>query len=664
MCASYNHANVSLAEWLGEHGALSRVLRTYEFRPEQLAMAHAVEEALATRTPLLVEAGTGTGKSLAYLVPAVRSGLRVVISTATKALGEQIIERDLPMLACMGLEPCGVVLVKGLSNYVCRRRLEEYRQAAIAGAIVPDPELDAVLRWVEETETGDRAELDTVSEASPLWREITSSSDTRLGARCSHYDRCFVTRMRLKAETARIVVTNHHLFCADLALRSTWSGAQALPDYDAVIFDEAHALEDVVTEFFGVRITRARVETLVWEALRVLERSGLFVDSGRAASVRRTVNCIQESAVRLFTSLPRPEGARDSVSTGRALLRREALDGPLGEAIHALDGALLQLGQQVSEFAAGNDTLLSLCRRTGSLREALARITQAGDDDYVAYCEADARGGGALGASPIEVGTILKEKLWAHHGAIVLTSATLSTAGERGFGFVRHRLGVPEHARELFLASPFDYRTQSALYVSRRLPDPREPGYFPAAVQEIRQLVDITEGGAFVLCTSVRQMRAFASELRTRWSYPTWVQGEAPKMTLLSRFRAAGNGVLVATSSFWEGVDVPGRALRLVIIDRLPFEAPTDAVVAARIRKLMEQGRQPFEEYQLPVAALALKQGFGRLIRTRRDVGIVAILDSRLVTRGYGKRLLAALPPATQCDSLDELRTFWDRVKG
>jgi ATP-dependent DNA helicase DinG len=653
---------VSLRELLGEGGALSRTLRVYESRPEQLAMAHAVEEALGAGTPLLVEAGTGTGKSLAYLVPAARSGLRVVISTATKTLGEQLIERDIPTLRRLGLDP-DVALVKGLSNYVCLRRLEEHRRAVVTGAARTDHALAAVLRWVEETETGDRAELSDVPDDAPVWRDVVSSSDTRVGAKCRHYERCFVTRMRRRAEGAQIIVTNHHLFCADLALRGAGLGAQALPDYDAVIFDEAHALEEVATEFFGVRITRARVDTLLRDAARAFETTGFFVDPSRAQSIGRTLAGISGAAAALFAALPRAHGGGDMGGSGRVLLGKGGLDAPLADAVRALDQGLQHLGEHVRDFVGDSDVLLAIARRTASLREALAMATDTTSPNHVAYCEAEARGGGALGASPIEVGPILRDKLWARRGAVVLTSATLSTAGEAGFAFVRRRLGVPADARELVLASPFDYGAQAALYVPRRLPEPRDLGYFAAAVDEIRRLVDITEGGAFVLCTSVRQMRAFAAELRGTWRYPTWVQGEAPKQALLARFRAAGNGVLVATSSFWEGVDVPGRALRLVIIDKLPFEAPNDPVVAARIQRMTEQGHEPFDDYQVPVAALALKQGFGRLIRTRRDAGIVAILDRRLVSRGYGKRLLAALPPASRCATLDELRAFWHSVR-
>lgn len=687
-------STVSVSGILGDGGALARALRGYESRPEQLAMALAVEKALQENSVLLVEAGTGTGKSLAYLVPAARSGLRVVVSTATKALGEQIVQRDLPTLAKLGLRP-QLALVKGLSNYLCLRRLDEHRRAIVAGSARPDPHLDAIVRWAEDTSSGDRADLEWVPDDAAIWREVTASSDTRIGAKCRFYEQCFVTRMRRRADAAQIIVTNHHLFCADLALRASNFGAQVLPDYDAVIFDEAHALEDVATEFFGVRITRARAETLVRDAQRAFEAAGFFVDPSRQHAIGRILAEILSANLELFTLLPRvggPSSARSATDSfertlsnvGRVLLDGRAIEGPFGDAARALASALARLSEALLDFVGGGDALLSVARRTQSLRDALAMVLDAANPAQVVYGEPEARGGGAIGVSPIEVGPLLRERLWSRRCAVVLTSATLCSRGPsitegtnggegrsaavegargaEGFAFVRMRLGVPKEAVELSLPSPFDYGAQSALYVPRSFPEPREEGYFEAACVEIQRLVAITGGGAFVLCTSHRQMKNFAAELRRSWRYPTFVQGEAPKQALLSRFRAAGDAVLFATSSFWEGVDVQGRALRLVVIDKLPFEAPTDPVVAARIARLRERGGEPFVSFQVPVATLALKQGFGRLIRSRSDAGIVAILDKRLLTKGYGRTMLEALPPASRCNSIEELRAFWESV--
>ncbi|MFO0607823.1 MAG: ATP-dependent DNA helicase [Polyangiales bacterium] len=639
---------------LGQGGPLASVLSGYEARPEQLAMADAVEAALDGGTGALVEAGTGTGKSLAYLVPAAMSSLRVVISTATKALGEQLMEKDIPTLKRLGLHP-DVTLVKGLSNYVCRRRLEEYRQGVATGAMAPEYGLDRVLDWVELTATGDRAELPTLSEDAPVWREVVSSSETRIGPKCRFYDQCFVTRMRRSAEASQLIVTNHHMFCADLALRGGYSGAQALPDHDAVVFDEAHALEDVATEFFGVRLTRSRVDALARDADRALRSSGFFVDPSRERSIQVSLNAMSAGALRIFASIPR--------GPGRVTLAPGDITGELLAGGEQLLAGLEELEGHVRDFVGTNDMVLSVARRARSMKDSVRvamKLDDATREAFVTFAEAEARGGGALGASPVEIGPLLAERLWSRRGAVVLTSATLSAGGD--FRFIRQRLGVPEGASDLTLPSPFDFASQAGLYVPRRLPEPRDAGYLDAACEEIRRLVALTRGGAFILCTSVRMMRAFRDALRGEWAHPTWMQGEAPKRVLLERFRAAGDAVLFATASFWEGVDVPGRALRLVVMDKLPFDAPNDPVTAARIARLAQQGRDPFADYQVPVAALALKQGFGRLIRTRRDAGIVAVLDRRLLTRSYGRTLLDSLPPASRLATLDEAKAFWAMV--
>ncbi len=640
-------------ERLDRNGPLAKVLPGYEPREEQLRMADAVELALHDGTPLLIEAGTGTGKSLAYLVPAAESAQRVVISTATKALGEQLVEKDIPTLRRLGLHP-DVTLVKGLSNYVCRRRLEEYRQAIVVGAVAPEHGIDRILEWVEHTETGDRSDLPSLPEDAPVWREVTSSSETRIGAKCRFYDDCFVTKMRRAAETSQIIVTNHHLFCADLALRNGFSGAAALPDHDAIIFDEAHALEDVATEFFGVRLTRARVDTLVRDADRALRAAGFFVDRSREQSVLRTLMQLSAGALRLFSALPR--------SNGRLLLQPSMRRGEFEDGAQLLEEGIESLLNHVRDFVGTNDLLLSVSRRAATLKESLRTVLDEESQTHVAFAEPDARGGGAVGASPVEIGPLMQERLWSRRGAVILASATLSTGGD--FAFIRQRLGIPAEAAEHSLPSPFDYGEQAGLYIPRSIPEPRDDAWLDAAAAEIRRLVDVTRGGAFVLCTSLRAMRALHEALKDTWHYATWVQGQFPKRVLLERFRAARDGVLFATSSFWEGVDVPGHALRLVIIDKLPFDAPNDPVTGARIARLIEQGIKPFEALQVPAAALALKQGFGRLIRTRKDVGIVAILDRRIVTKGYGKTLIASLPPASRLSSMEEVRAFWTMVGG
>ena len=676
---------------LGPDSPLARLLPAYEDRPAQLAMAAAVEDALLAELPLLVEAGTGTGKTLAYLVPAILSGKKVVISTATRALQEQIMAQDLPLVV-RALAPFGIevraALMKGLPNYLCKRRHGEL--VATAGArVATDRHLSRIDAWAAETETGDRAELADLPEDAEAWREVQSSTETRIGAKCNYYDECFVTRMRREAEDARIVVVNHHLFFADLALRRGRAGdyASAIPNYDAVIFDEAHQIEDVATDFFGVRVSQARVDSLVRDARRSLLSLGQLEGTG----ARPLLDLVEESSRAFFAALSRPG------DESRRILKGDDWTGDVMNVYGKMDACLEALASHAGK-SARDESVVLVARRAGDLREDLriiiegSRATRAAhdpdgfdpddmeaprEDDYhprggkgagrVAWIDlpTGTRRSVSLGASPIELGPTLREALFDRVPGVILTSATLATAvlgAEPSFHFAKARLGAPPESRDLVVPSPFDFPSRAALYVTRSMPDPQDPGWDAACESRASDLIDITEGGAFVLCTSNRAMRAMHAALKKRLRLPVLVQGEAPKHLLLSKFRAAGNAVLVATMSFWEGVDVPGRALRLVVLDKIPFAVPTDPVVAARSQQIERSGGNAFSEYSVPSAAITLKQGFGRLIRTQTDAGIVAILDPRVLTRGYGRMLLGSLPPARQIRDIDQLRAFWERI--
>jgi ATP-dependent DNA helicase DinG len=654
---------------LGPGSPLSANLPGYEDRPGQLAMAEAVEAALAEERPLFVEAGTGTGKTLAYLVPAVLSGKKVIVSTATRALEEQIFTKDLPIVRSI-LAPLGVdfraALMKGLANYVCKRRLGELLASDGASRIGSDRDLARLVEWAKETETGDRAELATLAEDATAWRDVQSSSDTRIGAACEHFDACFVTKMRREAEEATLVVVNHHLFFADLALRRGRGGeyASAIPPYDVVIFDEAHQIEDIATDFFGVRVSSSRVESLVRDARRALVAANLLTVLG-TGEAKSLLDGILTGSMRFFMAL----GSRANHAAGEArrILSERDLEGDVRGAHEALDGALDGLWA----YALANDrheAVSVVARRTRELRSDLRSVLQgrvASEDGelsaHVAWLDLRERSV-AIGASPVELGATLREALFDRVSGVVCTSATLATGtsgADPTFHFARARLGAPPETRELIVPSPFDIPARAALYLPRDLPEPADPAFEAAAVARIVELVDVTGGGAFVLCTSTRAMKAFRRALEHRLSQPLLLQGEAPKHLLLSKFRASGHAVLVATMSFWEGVDVPGDALRLVILDKIPFAVPTEPVVAARCAQIEREGGNPFAEYSVPVAAITLKQGFGRLLRTKKDAGIVALLDKRAVTKGYGKRLLASLPPATRVGTLDEVRAFW-----
>lgn len=667
----------SALELLSPGGPLARELAGYEARPGQLQMAEAVERALRDERVLICEAGTGTGKTLAYLVPAILSGKKVVVSTATRNLQEQIVTHDLPLIErTLGLAPRAAVM-KGLSNYLCRRR-----HAAFAGsAEALRPSYARALRtldtWIQETETGDTAELAGLPESDPIWREVVSSSDTRVGSSCAFYEECFVTRMRRDAEAARLVIVNHHLFFADLALRGPHPG-RVIPDYDAVIFDEAHQLEDIATDFFGVRVSRSRVERLLRDLERALHAAGLRDPLlGGAAATRGTAE-VQLAADAMWRELAGHARANE----GRVTLEHDVWAGPVLEAWHRLDTALEGV-QSLAESARGrvagsdlpraqrdalSDALAVGARRAEQTREALAMIAR-GAPGRVTWFEQAGRSV-TLASTPVDVADVFRARVFETIPAVVLTSATLASVATSGsgeaehspFSYLRSRLGLVGdriEVTEAVVPSPFDFERDALLYLPRDLPPPNDAAFTSAAVERVVDLVRITGGGAFVLTTSLRSMRALYRGIAASLpGHRVLLQGDAPKSALISAFRAAGDAILVATMSFWEGVDVPGHALRLVVIEKIPFAVPTDPIVRARGLALEAEGRNAFMELHVPAAAITLKQGFGRLIRTRSDRGVVALFDERVHRRGYGKKLLAALPPARVTSDLEEVRAF------
>ncbi len=689
------HPVSRIDEVLGPSSPLARRLAGYEHRDGQLAMARAVHEALAKDGHLFVEAGTGTGKTLAYLVPAILSGRKVVVSTATHALQEQIFTKDLPLvrevLAEHGVE-FKAALMKGLSNYVCKRRLSERMRSG--EPVTAD--LVRIERWAHASQDGDRAELEELEEGAHAWRDVASSTETRIGAGCTFFDECFVTRMRREAEQAQVVVVNHHLFFADLALRTGKNGGfgGAIPNYDAVIFDEAHQIESVATDFFGVRISTARLDSLVRDARRGVVAAKIL--DATSLSLVDNVELMGQQFFRAWqgagsTSSPPSSRAPSSRSPrrggeeSRRMLAHTDWTEPRMDALGRLDAAL----EALLAFARANDredAVTVLARRAADLRADLARIQSTSrteerhweEDDPVAGALARAAEGFksgvvwieqrdrnvSLGASPVDLGPVLREKLFDRVPSVVCTSATLATATSVGpsFHFARTRLGARPDTVELVVPSPFDFERRAALYVAEDLPEPTEYGFEEACADRVAELVAITGGGAFVLCTSNRAMRAIRDALHGRVPGPLLIQGEAPKHVLLARFRDSGAAVLVATMSFWEGVDVPGSALRLVVLDKIPFAVPSDPVVAARCARIEAEGGNPFTQYSVPSAAITLKQGFGRLIRTKKDAGLVALLDRRAVRKGYGKSLLASLPPARRVRTLDDVREFWHDI--
>ena len=643
-----------MIDLLAPGGGLARAIPHYEDRAEQRAMSAAVERALAEARPLVVEAGTGTGKTLAYLVPALASGKRVVVSTGTRALQDQIARHDLPLLRTIVARPFTAVVLKGVANYVCRRRLAEAR--AKGG----DPAIADVAEWAEHSETGDRAEVDWLPEASPVWNEVTTTPDARVGSRCPYFERCFVTRARRLAESAELILVNHHLYLADRALRAN-AAARVLPDHDAVIFDEAHLLEDVATEHFGARVSSHQLGILVRDARGALSRLPLW--TGRAAD--DVIDAVERAGVALFAQL---RGALIGDGDARVPLAPDLFDPPARQtAWFQLDGALEELArtaeaeaepppdEEPPEDGGARASLTGLARRARAMRDDLAAIAEQRHRSHVYWGEARPHGT-TLTASPIDVAQLVRRHVVAAGPTPIFTSATLAAGGD--FRYVRARLGLDD-ADELLVPSPFDYARQALLYVPRDLPPPADEAFGAAGAARTLELLAITGGRAFLLFTSHRALRDAAARLANA-PYPRLVQGDAPRATLVDRFRATPGAVLLGTGSFWEGVDVPGDALSLVVIDKLPFAPHTDPLVAARMQARAEAGDDPFESLQLPAAALALKQGFGRLIRRRDDRGIVAVLDARLVTRTYGRAFVETLPAGLpRTSAIEQVRRWW-----
>jgi ATP-dependent DNA helicase DinG len=647
-------------------GPLARTVAEFEPRPGQREMAREVASAIEAGRVLLAEAGTGTGKTLAYLVPAILSGRRVLVSTGTKNLQEQIYFKDLPELqAALGV-PFRAAYMKGRGNYLCLHRFDAFRDNPLSMAFVEPEAVEALSSWAARTETGDRAELEDLPEDLAIWPEIAATSENCVGASCPRFQECFVTRMRQRAAESDLVVVNHHLLCADASVRQDAYG-EVIPECHVAVIDEAHQLEDVATQYFGVSVSTYRVEELVRDAERALAARSSNADARAAPhagepdagawahEVRRAVGRVQDRAARFFHALlalraaGRQGPGDDRVRVSAESLADAAAPGAgLAEALDALQGAV-GLGRELPE------DVLAIARRAGELRDQLKFLLRAGDPDHVYYLEARGRGV-FLRASPIDVSAIVREVLLERMQATVLTSATLSVAGS--FEYVRGRLGVRD-AEELRLPSEFDYRSQAILYLPPRMPDPRSPAFPQAAAREVVEILRRTEGRAFVLFTSYSVLREVERAVAGTLDYPVLVQGSAPRSVLLRQFRSLGNAVLLATSSFWQGVDVVGEALSCVIVDKLPFASPGDPITAARIEAIAQRGESAFEPYQLPLAILTLQQGLGRLIRHRRDRGVLAVLDPRIRTKSYGARFLEALPPAPVTTRLSDLERFF-----
>ena len=680
----------TVAAAFAEGGVLARTIDGYEPREGQRQMADAIAAVLERGGTLLAEAGTGTGKTLAYLIPSILSRKRLLVSTGTKNLQEQIFFKDLPALREALDVPFTATVMKGRSNYLCLHRLEMYRDgvegnASAAGRLIESGDrvlLPMLNVWARVTETGDRAELRDLPEDLALWKDIAADVDACLGTECPRYGDCFVTKMRQRAAESDVVIVNHHLLCADASVRRSEFGA-VIPSCPTLVVDEAHQLEDVATQYFGVAISTYRVEDFVRDCERMLAtgQPGANMGAGsRREEFQRAITRVSDRSRIFFSGLalartfePGPQGRTDSspdqASESRARYNSESMvehfeDGMmLAGALEGLEAslALSRPPRAASDDAPGAaaapgdaDDLLALQRRAGELRDELRFVLRASDPDFVYYVEMRGRGV-FLRAAPIDVSEIIKDALFDRQHTAILTSATLAVAGS--FDYIRGRLGIRD-ASEIRVASEFDYASQAILYLPKRMPPPRSPSFSEAVAREVVELLTRTEGRAFVLFTSYAVLRTVQRIVEMALTYPIFVQGTAPRSTLIEQFRSTPHAVLLATSSFWQGVDVVGEALSCVIIDKLPFASPSDPITAARIEAVAARGGDPFTEYQVPLAILALQQGLGRLIRHRTDRGVLAVLDPRLRTMGYGRRFLDSLPPAPVTLDLSEIERF------
>jgi ATP-dependent DNA helicase DinG len=635
-----------VSEVFADDGPLAGAFEAFEARPGQRQLADAVARVIEDGGTLVAEAGTGTGKTLAYLVPAALSGKRVLVSTGTRTLQDQIFYKDVPALARALDCEVQAAYMKGRTNFLCRHRFDRLQEAE-AGLPVSDRIwMGRIREWLESTGTGDRSEIEDLPDNLPLWSDLTATSEQCLGRECPQFGDCFVTKMRERAAAAKLVIVNHHLLCADASVRRGDFG-EVIPECDVAIIDEAHQLEDVVTQYFGIAVSTHRLDEFARDAASAIGtiagEEGLF-----AISVSEALSEIQRGTRGLFDALRAETRAGDRTTVTTEMAAR------LAEAGRELTGALDAFVGRLESRQELPPDLAAAAERARGIRDDLVRLLAAEDDGYVHFIETRGRGL-ALRAAPIEVARIVRDEVLAGRQATILTSATLTV--ESSFQYAVSRLGA-EDATTLRLPSEFDFRTQAILFLPDEMPDPRSPEFNRAAAWLVTQLLDHTRGRAFVLFTSYAALREVHAIVQPKIDWPTFVQGSAPRTALLRDFRATPNAVLFATSSFWQGVDVAGEALSAVIIDRLPFASPGDPLVAARIAALKARGRDAFHEYQVPLATLTLLQGLGRLIRTRSDRGLLAILDPRLTTMAYGRRFLGSLPPAPRTSDVEAVGRF------
>jgi ATP-dependent DNA helicase DinG len=635
-----------LAEVLGPDGPLARTLPGYAPRPQQVEMAEHVAAAFASHSQLVVEAGTGTGKTFAYLVPALLSGRKVIVSTGTRALQDQLFHRDLPTICGAIGRPVRVALLKGRANYLCRHRLDMTEQQAYARGLRKEvaTALPRIRDWSHTTRRGDIAELPGVGEQDPVWPWVTSTRENCLGADCPKFEDCFVLAARREAQAADIVVVNHYLLMADLVLKEEGFG-DLLPGADAIVIDEAHQLPDVAAQFLGYSVSTRQLANLAKDVA-----GELLLAQQMAGKVDGALSGLDAQLAAVLAVTAGQEARLEHAQWPERLL--EALSG-LGARAKDLAAAITPLGE-----AEGQAAFKRLQERLEESADRLHALTAAEAPGGVRWAETSPRNVSAHFA-PMDVAGQLSTLMDAQPCAWILTSATLAVGDD--FSHFKRRSGLTRAVTVRF-ESPFDFANQALLYLPKGLGEPGAPGHSQAVIQAALPVLEASGGRAFILFTSHRGLREGAEELFRHWGerppFPVLIQGGASRDHLLRAFREAGNAVLLGTGSFWEGIDVKGEALSVVIIDKLPFAAPDDPLLKARLAVIREQGGNPFFDEQVPQAVIALKQGVGRLIRDETDCGVVMLCDTRLVTKGYGRSFISSLPPMRRTRSLEDVQAF------